>query len=87
MTDEQTKAIRDAAASMHGAASFLRSDRESADIRNIRWAAEKLEAAGLGNASGLIAAAIKAYEQGNDRMAASHAAAAGEYLDGLLPSA
>jgi len=91
MTDDQIKTIRDAAASLRGAAAFLRAGRESSGIRNIRWAGEKIAEAHLdgpcSDGTTMIAAAIKAYGQGNDNTAASHADTAAARLTALVPAA
>ena len=91
MTTQQTATpapvdavVQAAADSLRGAASFLNADRESAGIGNIRWSRRKLVEGGCEashpGALGMIDAAIKAFDQGNDRRAADFAMLAADRL-------
>jgi len=89
MPADQIATLRSSASALRSNAAMLRADREGAG--NIRWAGEKIAAAGLETvAEGavcMIRASLKAYDQGNDRVAASHADAAAGRLDALCADA
>lgn len=89
MTAEQLAVVAKAARFLRANASSLRADREGAG--SIRAALEMLEADGLADplldACTMIRASIKAYDQGNDRSAASHADTAADRLETVIADA
>lgn len=89
MTDDQLATIAKAARFLRSNAAALRAEREGAG--SIRAALGMLQEAGVAaacaDAYGMIRASLKAYGQGNDRSAASHADTAAERLEALVPQA
>lgn len=88
MNADQIAAVRDAAGSLVSAAMFLDHDREESGVGNIVWARTRIADAGLSqDCEGEVVAmnrALRSHDAGDDRAAATEAAAAAASLQRRL---